>query len=94
MVFIGIYEFLNLKDKEKHSKDAIYQNNRRICFTDELQPGITSKWRDNYSNDPEQESAILLKKGMKRGHYKVKLYNGKIRSVNLTEIIFEIRFGM
>ena len=88
MVFIGIYEFLNLKDKEKHSKDAIYQNNRRICFTDELQPGITIKWRDNYSNDPEQESAILLKKGMKRGHYKVKLYNGKMVNLALSKFHF------
>ena len=87
---IGIYEFHNLKDKGKASKDAIYQNNRRICFTDELQPGITIKWKNCYSNDPEQQSAILLKKGMKRGHYKVKLYNGKIRSVNLTEIKFEL----
>ena len=87
---IGTYEFNNLEHKGKVSQDAIYHDNRRICFIEDLKPGISIKWRQSCPKFPERESAIILKKEKKRGHYKVKLYNGKISSVNLIEIKFEL----
>lgn len=87
---IGKYEF----HKTGIVKDAIYYDNRRICFTDELLPGVSiifyssQKTVKKYS----EQSAIILqmRPDRKRGHYVVKMDDGMIRNVNLVTEKFDI----
>jgi len=90
---IGSYEF-GSKATQKEKTDAIYYQNKRLCFTNELSPGtsIIIKQLFNGTKLFHNRSAIILDRcsNKKSGYYMIKTEEGKICSMNLANIYFVI----
>lgn len=68
-------------------KECIFYKNKRICFTDELLPGVHIIFLGSSFHSP---GATLLGRTKKSGHFRVKMDVGGIQNVNLAEEAFKI----
>jgi len=73
--------------KDFPPRECIYHNNKRVCFTEELLPGIHIILIGGTFHSP---GATILGKGKKRGHFKAKMDIGGQQNLNLAEESFAI----
>ncbi len=85
---VGIYTF-TCQDSliMKKNRTAIYYKNLRICFTDELYPGVSIMLHSVTGNSI---GAMILNEKPKVGHYRVRLDDGCEKDLNLAERCFNI----
>ena len=85
---IGIYTY-TCHDSliMKNNRTAIYYKNRRICFTDQLFPGVSILL---HSTTGDSSGAMILNAKQKVGHYRVRLDDGCDKDLNLADTCFNI----
>jgi len=68
-------------------RECIYFKNRRVCFTDELLPGVHVRLLSDTHHSP---GATILGRQKKRGHFRVKMDVGGMQNLNLADEEFEV----
>jgi len=68
-------------------RECIFHKNRRVCFTDELVVGQHIKF---YEPVKHNAGATIMGETSKRGHFRVKMDDGGLQSVNLAEVGFKL----
>ncbi|GMH83618.1 hypothetical protein TrVE_jg11380 [Triparma verrucosa] len=90
---VGMLEKNNAESGEhEEGRECLFHKNRRICFTDELLPGVHIKLTGKSGTGPAHHSpgATILNRLKKPGHFRVKMDIGGVQSLNLAEDAFQI----
>lgn len=77
------------KGPELSRKDAIFYNNKKVCFADELKPGISI----DFLGGNTCGGGVILGRGKKRGHFKVKTDEGTVEERHLVSERFRINLS-